>query len=226
MSGKRCPTPLSECECDEGRCQLGYGWWLDDSSEEQPIIPSNASTSTAPRDGEYFHPSPDEVRALAAVLRVGRGQEIKRDTLNRAADLLEALLARAEGAERERDEARPWVLFYRDGKTLGEVVQACGGTIYSYTPWLTAPCARITGEAIARAETAEASLTLALEALKEIGYSGGGWPAVRARQALSTLSASLEKQEVSSSVDESAASAFGLTGQQLRAALGEWEKGQ
>jgi hypothetical protein len=22
--GKRCPTPLSECECDNGQCALGY----------------------------------------------------------------------------------------------------------------------------------------------------------------------------------------------------------
>jgi hypothetical protein len=39
-------------------------------------------------------------------------------------------------------QARPWLMFYRDGKDLGEIADACGVSIYSLSPWLYAPLLR------------------------------------------------------------------------------------
>jgi hypothetical protein len=62
----------------------------------------------------------------------------------------------------ERDEALPWKLFYKDGLSLGEIAERLGGTVYTYSPWLTAPLVRAALEggekATARAEAAEAKV--------------------------------------------------------------------
>lgn len=86
------------------------------------------------------------------------------DMLNVIAHFQSAI-TRAETAEGERDAAKPWVLFYRDGKTLGEVAEICGGTIYDYSPWILAPINKAIYElaaerdaAITRAEKAEGEL--------------------------------------------------------------------
>jgi hypothetical protein len=81
--------------------------------------------------------------------------------MTHADDLLSSLRAaraRVEKLEEVLTEAHPWLLFYRDGKSLGEVVETCGGTVYDYSPWLTAPCIRIAQEANDRAAKAEAAL--------------------------------------------------------------------
>lgn len=33
----------------------------------------------------------------------------------------------------ELAEAKPWMMFFRDNKTLGEIIDECGGTVYTYT---------------------------------------------------------------------------------------------
>lgn len=82
--------------------------------------------------------------------------------LTEAAYRLTALQAALLGAEGERDEARPWLMFYRDGKSLGEIVEALGGVVYDYT-WLMQPLIRMGAEdlqkADARVADAEAALT-------------------------------------------------------------------
>lgn len=39
-------------------------------------------------------------------------------------------------------EALPWMLFFRDGKSLGEIARMCDGSIYDYT-YLGRACTRI-----------------------------------------------------------------------------------
>lgn len=50
--------------------------------------------------------------------------------------------ATSDPRDEELKQARPWVLFYRDGKNLGEITAELGGTIYDYSPWLAAPMVR------------------------------------------------------------------------------------
>jgi hypothetical protein len=56
------------------------------------------------------------------------------------AEKLPALIAAAEEAE----DSRPWVMFYRDGKLLGEIAEHFGTTIYAFSPWLAAPMMKAT----------------------------------------------------------------------------------
>lgn len=57
-------------------------------------------------------------------------------------------------AEQRRMEAfnndAVWARFYRDGKSLGEIAEEFGGTIYTYSPWLTAPIVRSVTAALAK----------------------------------------------------------------------------
>jgi len=46
---------------------------------------------------------------------------------------------RADGLH---NDPRPWLLFYRDGKSLGEIAAELGCSIYALSPWLTAPLVR------------------------------------------------------------------------------------
>lgn len=59
------------------------------------------------------------------------------------ADLYHALTAQLAERDREIERLReenktmkPWVLFYRDKKSLGEIAEECGGDVYTYSPWL------------------------------------------------------------------------------------------
>lgn len=49
----------------------------------------------------------------------------------------------ARTLERELAEAKPWMLFFRDGKSLGEIAEQCGGSVYDYSQPMTAACLRV-----------------------------------------------------------------------------------
>lgn len=83
--------------------------------------------------------------AAEAQIRLGEstGADGRGRNPNNIYVIARGLLSLIQRLEGERDEAKPWVLFYRDGKTLGEVAAACGGrSVYDYSPWLTAPLCR------------------------------------------------------------------------------------
>lgn len=117
---------------------------------------------------------------LVAVLAKCRELETQRDEARKSRDAAVALniqydRTRREGrlfaknAQEQRDDwkdeamaletrlaaCEPWALFYRDGKTLGEIAEQCGGTIYDYSPWLAAP---LVNAAFGKDERAEAAL--------------------------------------------------------------------
>jgi len=80
----------------------------------------------------------------------------------------------ARSLERQRNEAReklveakPWMLFFRDDKTLGEVADECGGTVYDYTFAFTQACGRVSADDREELSKVEAKLKLAVEALEK-----------------------------------------------------------
>ena len=91
-----------------------------------------------------------EARALAAEDVLSHA-DIAVAASDDRADRAEFLLALALECARV---AQPWKLFYGDGLTLGEVAERLGGSVYSYSPWLTAHVY----DAETRAQSAEAKV--------------------------------------------------------------------
>jgi hypothetical protein len=82
---------------------------------------------------------------------------VKNDIFSGMRDELAATEAERASLAAEVAEALPWVMFYRDGKTLKEIAEATGESIYAYSPILTAPLTAnimefAEGRAAARAE--------------------------------------------------------------------------
>lgn len=84
-----------------------------------------------------------------------------------AADRLTALAQENAALKAEVERLLPWELFYGQGKNLGEIAEECGGSIYDYSPWLTAPCIRISKDAIASKNQQIDALKQRVEALEE-----------------------------------------------------------